>query len=62
MGMLIIKQFITHYYLQTPNGRKCFEGVNILACNFKEAQEKIKIHNKFTKNKLYLDGEFIETI
>lgn len=56
------KRFITRYYKQTPKGTECWAGVNILAKDFNEAQEKINIHNKTAEHKLILDGEFIEEV
>jgi hypothetical protein len=58
-----IKRYITHYLQLTNKGTEKWEGISILAFSFKEAQDKINLHNSFLKKcKLILDGEYIETI
>jgi len=54
-----LKRYVTRYYLDTLNGRKCFVGCNILAFSWTEATQKIDIQNKFSYFQLILDGEFI---
>ena len=52
----MIKSFLTKYV--SKNGEE-YAGQKILANNFREAEEKIKIHNKLSKFKLEIVGEFL---
>jgi len=58
----ILKRFLTHYYKKTTDGTKCFDGVSVLAYNWKEAEEKVKIHNKISTEQLEVYGEWVEDI
>lgn len=53
-----LKRFLTHYTKKTNSGTESWCGVAILAFNWDDVLAKVKIHNKYTKNKLIAYGIF----
>ena len=53
---------LNRYITEVKLSDGLFEGVSILAFSWREAQDKIKLHNKFAIHPIKLVGEWVETI